>query len=128
MHSMSVFQSARHLAKKVVRRINAARTVNFGSLRELRPVSPNWGHDRGQPIGRYYLEKFLTKHMQDICGRVLEFGDATYTKRFGGHRVTQGDVMNIDPSFPSSTFVGDLAEADNILPSAAFDCVIFTQC
>ena len=28
-------------------------------MRRMRPVSPNWGYDRGLPIDRWYVERFL---------------------------------------------------------------------
>jgi SAM-dependent methyltransferase len=99
--------------------------VRLGSLRRLAPISPSWGA-RGVPIDRYYIEGFLERHAGDIRGRVLECYDGCYTKRFGGGRVTRGDVLNVEPDNSNSTFVGDLAGI-NDLPTGAFDCVIVTQ-
>jgi peptidoglycan/xylan/chitin deacetylase (PgdA/CDA1 family) len=56
----------------------------------------------------------------------LEVGDNTYTKRFGGDRVWQSDVLNVAAGHPQTTFVADLAQANDV-PSEAFDCVILTQ-
>jgi SAM-dependent methyltransferase len=100
--------------------------VNFGSLRRLTPISREFGYDRGLPVDRYYIENFLTRQAQDVQGRVLEIGDATYTVRFGGDRVTKSDVLHVVEGNPKATIVGDLTQADNI-PSEAFDCVILTQ-
>jgi hypothetical protein len=44
------------------------------------PVSPIFGIDRGFPIGRYYIEKFLEANCKDIKGRCLEMGGAFYIK------------------------------------------------
>jgi len=57
---------------------------------------------------------------------VLEIGEVTYTRRFGGDRVTKSDVLHVVEGNPEATIVGDLTNADNI-PSEAFDCVILTQ-
>ena len=57
---------------------------------------------------------------------MLEVGDATYTRRFGGDRVTHIDVLHVDPEAPGATIVADLADADHI-PSDAFDCIVLTQ-
>jgi len=100
--------------------------VNFGNLRRLTPISREFGYDRGLPIDRYYIENFLACQAQNICGRVLEIGDATYTKRFGEDRVTQSDVLHVVEGHPEATIIGDLTNGDNI-PSEAFDCVILTQ-
>src|SRR5262249_48893960 len=57
--------------------------VDRGGLQRTSPLSPSWGSDRGTPIDRYYIDRFLGAHRQDIRGRVLEVRDANYTKRFG---------------------------------------------
>jgi glycosyltransferase involved in cell wall biosynthesis len=100
--------------------------VRFGSLRRVTPISREFGYDRGLPIDRYYIENFLACHADDIRGRVLEIADATYTRRFGGDRVTTSDVLNVAAGNPEATIVGDLTSADHI-SSDTFDCVILTQ-
>lgn len=89
------------------------------------PVSRVFGHDRGWPIDRCYIESFLSKNAGAIRGRVLEIGDATYTRRFGGSRVTRSDVLHVEPC-PAATIVGDLTNGP-ALADSAFDCVILTQ-
>jgi SAM-dependent methyltransferase len=101
--------------------------VRFGDLRRLVPLSRRWGKDRGgKPIDRYYIERFLGVHATDVHGRVLEAGDDAYTRRFGGARVVQRDVLHALEGNPAATIVADLAAGDGI-PSDAFDCVILTQ-
>jgi SAM-dependent methyltransferase len=100
--------------------------LELGDLRRLAPVSKNSGLDRGQPIDRYYIEKFLGQHAADIRGLVLEIGDPRYTRRFGGNRVTRSDVLHVNLQKPDVTIIGDLTKADHI-PSEAFDCLIVTQ-
>jgi glycosyltransferase involved in cell wall biosynthesis len=99
--------------------------VRFGSLRRTTPLSRDFGYDRGLPIDRYYIERFLSAHASDIHGHVLEIADDTYTRRFGGGRVSKSDVLHVE-SLPHATIVGDLTCADHI-PSETFDCVILTQ-
>jgi hypothetical protein len=115
-------------------------TVRFGSLRRLTPVGGyGWG-SRGTPVDRYYIGDFLRRHsgipgyMQgDIRGRVLEIGDDSYSREFGGWgdpsretRVTRVDVLHVDKGHPNVTVVADLASADQI-PSETYDCIICTQ-
>ncbi|MGI9065139.1 MAG: methyltransferase domain-containing protein [Pyrinomonadaceae bacterium] len=95
-------------------------------LRRLTPISRNFGFDRGLCIDRYYIEAFLQRHSADIHGRVLEVLDRHYTRKYGGNRVTQGDVLHAAPGNPSATIVGDLATGQGI-PKEAFDCLIVTQ-
>jgi glycosyltransferase involved in cell wall biosynthesis len=102
------------------------RTVRFGDLGGIKPVSLDFGFDRGTPIDRYYIEDFLGRHASDIAGRVLEVGDDTYCRRFGGTRVTAQDVLDVNPDNPTATIVGDLSKPC-ILPEASFDCLVVTQ-
>jgi glycosyltransferase involved in cell wall biosynthesis/SAM-dependent methyltransferase len=90
------------------------------------PVSRAWGYDRGTPVDRYYIERFLSDHQNDIRGRVLEVGDSEYTRRFGRERVTQSDVLHVAEGNPQATIVADLTAAAHI-PSDSFDCIILTQ-
>jgi len=103
-----------------------AGTVRFGSLRRPKPVSREFGFDRGLPIDRYYLESFLAEHSACIRGSVLEVGDDRYTRRFGGGRVSRSDVLHIQAGQPGVTIVADLARADHV-PSDAFDCILCIQ-
>jgi glycosyltransferase involved in cell wall biosynthesis/SAM-dependent methyltransferase len=99
--------------------------AHLGSLRRTEPVSPFFGFDRGQPVDRYYIERFLHDHGTDIRGRVLEVGDREYTERFGAG-VTRSDVLHARPGNPDATLVGDLCTGEGI-PEEAFDCIILTQ-
>jgi SAM-dependent methyltransferase len=100
--------------------------VRLGSLKRTRPISRNYGWERGTPVDRFYIERFLSAHAGDIAGRVLEIGDDEYTRRFGGGRVTKSDVLHAGPGNPQATIVGDLADAPEIA-DGSFDCVICTQ-
>ena len=114
-------------------------------MRRLNPIGGQFGAFRGTPIDRYYIESFLARQAGeadyiagDIRGRVLEIGDDTYVRRFGGwtgapsptaaaaREVTEVDVLHVDHSNPAATIIGDLTEADHI-PSDTYDCVICTQ-
>jgi GT2 family glycosyltransferase/SAM-dependent methyltransferase len=107
-------------------RIPAVGRVRFGDLHRLTPISQCFGFDRGLPVDRYYIERFLARHASEIVGRVLEIGDDTYTRRFGGSRVSRSDVLHVHHGNPCATFVGDLTDPD-VLPEAAFDCIVLTQ-
>lgn len=100
--------------------------VRFGGLRRLSPISRTFGFDRGLPIDRYYIERFLLEHTGDIRGRTLEVADNTYTRRFGGGRVARSDVLHAVVGNPNATIIADLT-GDDGLPSEAFDCIILTQ-
>lgn len=105
--------------------VPAVGQIRFGDLRRLEPLTRSFGYDRGQPIDRYYIAKFLSQYADDISGHVVEIGDDRYTRRFG-KGVTRSDVL--DQAHPDSTptIVADLANADHIADNS-FDCIIVTQ-
>jgi SAM-dependent methyltransferase len=98
----------------------------MGELRRTQPFTRDFGASRGLPICRYYIENFLNTYYADIQGHVLEIGDNRYTKKFGGKRVKQSDVLHALEGNPQATIVGDLSTGKN-LPSGTFDCIILTQ-
>ena len=100
--------------------------VDWGELRRLRPLDPDWGYSRGTPVDRVYIERFLEAHALDIQGDVLEVQEADYTKRFGGDRVTRSDVVDYAPGNARASVVADLRSAPSI-PDGRYDCVILTQ-
>src|SRR6185436_6085909 len=59
------------------------RYPSIDRLLSVRPKSDHWGWDRGTPVDRYYIERFLADHASDVRGNALEVKDADYTKRYG---------------------------------------------
>ena len=102
-----------------------ARPGRLGVLGGTRPLSDEWGYDRGTPIDRWYIEAFLAEHRGDIRGRVLEVRTSGYTDRFGDG-VERRDVLDLNPRNPSATVTADLSAADAVA-SDQFDCFILTQ-
>ena len=100
--------------------------LEWGDLRRVTPLSAVWGIDRGRPMDRYFIERFLERHRADVRDRVLEVKDAAYTRIFGGDAVTESQVLDVDPVNPEATLVADLTQAETI-PAERFDCVILTQ-
>jgi SAM-dependent methyltransferase len=82
--------------------------------------------ERGQPVDRYYIERFLERRVNDIHGHVLEIGDNTYTRRYGRARVTESVVLHVAEEKKHVTLIGNLAEPSSI-PADSFDCLIVTQ-
>lgn len=97
----------------------------MGSLRRMRPLSEHWGIERGTPIDRYYIERFLADNREVIRGRVLEIRDSRYATRFGNGACTV-EVLDVAADNPKATIFADLAAADTV-PAGTFDCVILTQ-
>jgi hypothetical protein len=102
-----------------------AQPVEWGNLRRQTPLS--WfGFDRGMPIDRFYIERFLDAHRSDIRGHVLEIEDDGYTRKFGSPAVERSDILYAAPDFPGATLTGNLSTGDGITV-ATFDCIILTQ-
>jgi SAM-dependent methyltransferase len=95
-------------------------------LTRLEPVSRIFGFERGKPVDRWYIERFLAAHAADVRGRVLEVAETTYTQWYGGDDVTRSDVLHAAPGNPAATVVGDLVTGEG-LPRDAFDCFVMTQ-
>jgi SAM-dependent methyltransferase len=100
--------------------------VDLGDLERVTPVSDNWGFDRGKPVDRIYIEKFIAGCRADICGHVLEVYKDDYTTRYGGDRVTKSDILHDEPGLERATMVFDLVNSTEA-PAGVFDCIICTQ-
>ena len=113
--------------RRLARRLwpDPPRRLRMGHLRRLSPVSRLFGADRGRCVDRHYIERFLSLHARDVQGRVLEVEDDTYTRRFGGARVTRADVLHLQGN-PKATIVGDLTNLREV-DDDTFDAVILTQ-
>jgi hypothetical protein len=57
--------------------------LDLGDLWSTRPVSRSFGFDRGTPVDRHFVDRFLTAHAGDVFGRTLEIGDDSYTAQYG---------------------------------------------
>lgn len=100
--------------------------VAMGDLRALEPPGRAMGLDRGLPVCRWYIERFLAANAPAIRGVTLEVADDVYTRRFGADRVTSCDILHAEPGNAAATIVGDLATGQGI-PDDRYDTVILTQ-
>lgn len=100
--------------------------INWGDLNRQLPISSEWGGDRGTPVDRYYIERFIGQHARDIKGTVLEIGNDVYCSQFGGDRVKKCEILHENERNPRASYVADLSDAPHI-PDNRFDCVICTQ-
>jgi hypothetical protein len=110
---------------KLLRRRPPSAAAAVG-LTRLEPVSRTFGFERGKPVDRWYIERFLTAHAADVRGRVLEVAESTYTGWYGDGDVERGDVLHAARGNPEATIVGDLTTGEGI-PAEAFDCFVMTQ-
>jgi SAM-dependent methyltransferase len=99
--------------------------VIWGNLRNIKPISEKFGLDRGTPVDRYYIEKFLYDNRNLINGKILEVAEDTYSKKYGDN-IESIDILHFDKSNKKATIIGDLTKAET-LPGNKFDCFICTQ-
>jgi len=107
----------------VVRRL--IRPHLLGLRARTEPVDDRWGYDRGTPIDRWYIERFLEARRSDIRGRALEVKDDGYVRRFGSS-LEHVDVLDVDPSNARATVQADLETGEG-LPDGRYDCFVLTQ-
>jgi SAM-dependent methyltransferase len=105
--------------------VRLGRRAKRHGLPGLEPVSREFGFDRGKPVDRWYIERFLSEHRSDIRGAVLEVAESTYTKWYGDGHVSRSDVLHHTGN-DASTVIGDLTTGKG-LPQGSYDCFICTQ-
>lgn len=94
----------------------------WGNLRRTRPFSSTYGFERGTPIDRYYLHKFLNTHRDVITGRVLEVQTTSAADRYG-HGVSCAHTFDIVPDF-TPTYLCDFTAATIPVPPHSYDCLV----
>ncbi|MBR5337927.1 MAG: methyltransferase domain-containing protein [Lachnospiraceae bacterium] len=90
----------------------------------LEPISRRYGRERGTPIDRYYIEKFLNIHRDVIHGDVAEFADDSYTKKFG-QNVVNSYVLHVN-GWGENVIKVDLVTGKGVQDNMV-DCLICTQ-
>jgi SAM-dependent methyltransferase len=100
--------------------------VKMGDLRRTEPVSRHYGYDRGNPIDRYYIERFLRANAADIRGRVLEVGEDMYSSAVGGSAVKKVELLHAHAGNPAAAYVADIGTGEG-LPPETFDAIVMTQ-
>jgi SAM-dependent methyltransferase len=98
--------------------------LKWHDLRRTQPVSRVFGTDRGTPIDRFYIEKFLGDNRNYIRGKVLEIAESRYSKQFGTG-VISFEILHVEQR-SHITIVGDLTKPET-LPGNTIDCFICTQ-
>ncbi len=108
-------------------RAQAMRKIFPANKYWLAPISSKFGYDRGTPIDRYWIEKFLQKNEPYIKGKCLEITDNTYTNRFSNNKVKSSDVLDIDSNNKKANIHGDLRDLKKVIKSNTYDCILLTH-
>ncbi len=114
------------LGRRAVARSRTARRLTFRarwtSTRRLDPLT-EWGYERGQPVDRWYIHRYLTGNPAPLHGTVLEVKEDLYASVLGAERV---DVLDIDAGNPLATVIGDVCAPVTLEPDR-YDAAIVTQ-
>lgn len=116
-----------HYIKKIYCAVSRKRDVLLNQLLSMktRPIDAYFGRKRGEPVDRYYIERFLADHKKSIYGKCLEIAEDTYTKQFGEDRVAEPMMLHVE-GWGSNVVKGNLETGEGIA-AEAFDTMIITQ-
>jgi SAM-dependent methyltransferase len=115
-----------HAFGKYFRRVWLKSKYLFFISTSTRPLSDQYGFDRGTPLDRFFIEDFLEQNRSHIKGTCLEVLSSDYTIRFGGNAVTTAEVLDIEPTNSHATIIGDLRNLTAIRDNR-YDTIILTQ-
>lgn len=122
---MPVADQARKLMQLLRRR---QQPVVFGDLTRFRPIGREYGIERGTPIDRFYIDKYLNQNRGLIAGKAIEIGEVRYLAEIG-HNVNEAWVLGAPQDTRVDTrqrvVVADLT-GDSV-PENLFDCFVCTQ-
>jgi len=105
--------------------------LSITDLNRVTPISTKFGWDRGKPVDRYYIEKFLYENRHDVKGRILEVAQDLYSTRYARLNETATEdfsveTLHYDGTEGEVTIIGDLTRPET-LPEKKYDCFICTQ-
>lgn len=108
-----------NILQELAREISPVRPERW--LVSATPVSRKFGFDRGKPIDRYYIEKYLSKQCNNIrdIDSILEVGDDIYSNLFFGESAVTRDVLFFEKGM-------DLTQM-HTLPNKKYDVFICTN-
>lgn len=115
----------KEISKKIFHKWNRIWKPADISKLSVKPYSRKMGWERGTPIDRIYMERFLKKHRKKICGTVMEIAEDTYTKKYGSN-VEKSMIFTADKKAAGRAIIGDLQSGLGIR-EGLIDCFIITQ-
>ena len=106
----------------------AYKKVSVTDLDRVKPISSCYGFDRGTPVDRYYIEKFLYNNRQYIKGRILEIGGDLYASQYArlNETATEEPVVETLHYDKNEEETSDLTKPET-LPENRYDCFLCQQ-
>ncbi len=122
-----VASRARAFAKRILTRQLTSRLEFEGPI-AVAPISDVFGLDRGTPLDRVFITRFLQQNRDVIRGDCLEVEEAAYTRKFGqpGHVAHALKFTATAGGARHDEVVADLTQPETV-PEAKFDAFICTQ-
>jgi hypothetical protein len=122
-----VASRARAFVRRILTRQLTSR-LEFEDAIAVSPVSDVFGIDRGTPLDRIFINRFLHNHREIIRGNCLEVEEPAYTRKFGqpGHIAHALKFVPTPGVITESEVVADLTRPETV-PEARFDTFICTQ-
>lgn len=99
--------------------------INMIAAMPTVPASRAFGTERGKPIDRYYIEKFLNENKQYICGEALEIAETTYSVQYGEDRLRHAYMLHVE-GWGEDAIKGNLETGEGI-EEYRYDTLIITQ-
>lgn len=99
--------------------------INIISNMPTVPASKAFGTERGKPIDRYYIEKFLDDNKQSIRGETLEIAETTYSLKYGEDRIKHAYMLHVN-GWGDNAIKGNLETGEG-LEECRYDTLVITQ-
>lgn len=98
--------------------------INLIANMPNKPISKRFGRERGTPIDRIYIERFLEENQHKIHGTVMEVANSEYTETFG-HNIEKSLILHVN-GWGKGVIKGNLETGEGIVENSV-DCFICTQ-
>lgn len=90
-----------------------------------KPISVFFGMERGLPVDRYYINKFLDMNSQYIKGTVLEVAGREYTLKYGSN-IERSISMHVCETSGENSIIANLETGEGVIEGLV-DCFVSTQ-
>lgn len=95
--------------------------VEFGDFKRFWPFSHQFGFDRGGPVDRYYLKKFVQAIHPKVRGRCLEIGGSLGNNR--SYQFAVDEFRTLDLPAVGDDLVGDAADPQ-LFDQGSWDSIV----